>query len=119
MSALQLGTTGLSFAITAAETGGLIQSLEIRKTREKASVRDNDGDTCGVAYFDPSEEINFEFFPSGATGVAAASPGASVALANYTPSAGLVITEELTESRSNDNFRKMSVKAVVHPAITS
>lgn len=119
MSALLLGSSGLSFALSAAESGGLIQSLEIRKTREKATVRDNDGDTVGVAYFDPTEEISFDFFPVGDGGVAAASPGAAVALANYTPSAGIVITEETTESRTNDAYRKISVRNIVYPSITS
>lgn len=116
MGATLLGLAGLTFGLIA-ETGGQIQNLEVRQTREKASVRDADGDTVAVAYYDPSEEISFEFFPTGATGVAAASPGVAVSLSNYTPSAGSIITEEVTITRPNTDYKKMSVKAVNHPLI--
>lgn len=116
MAAIQIGTSGLSFGLSA-ETGGLIQNLEIRKTRDKAVVQDEDGDTVGAAYFNPLEEVNVEFFPTGSTGLAAASVGVALTVANYTPAAGSIYTEEVTTTRPNTDFRKMSIKAMVHPSI--
>ena len=117
MAAILLGTAGLSFGLVA-ETGGIIQNLEVRLGREKAEVKDPDGDTVAAAYYNPTEEISFEHFPTGSTGIAAASPGVAVSLSNYTPGAGIIITEEVTTTRPNTDYRKVAVRAMVHPLIT-
>ena len=119
MSALTLGLAGLTFGLTANETGGQIQDLEIRQTREKATVRGNQGDTMAAAYYDPTNEITFNFVPTSNTGIGAASPGVAVALANHTPSAGSVIVEEVTINQTNTDYKKQSVKAINYPQITA
>lgn len=116
MAAISIGTAGLSFGLIA-ETGGMIQNLEIRQTREKAVVLDPDGDTTAATYFNPLEEVTLDFFPTGATGVAAAAIGTALTVANYTPSAGSIYTEEITITRPNTDYRKHSIKATVHPSI--
>jgi hypothetical protein len=118
MAALTLGLAGLSFGLST-ETGGQIQNLEIRESREEVKVRDADGDTVGATYIDPSQEITYDFFPTGATGIAAASPGAAVTVTNHTPAAGLIIVTEVTTTRANTDYKKVSVKAVNYPLITS
>jgi hypothetical protein len=119
MAAIKLGLAGLTFGFASDETGGVIQSLEIRRSRDKAVVRDADGDTVACAYFDPKEEISFEFFTTGGTGLSAASPGVAVSVTNYTPAAGLIITEEVTISRTNTDYQKHSVKAMNYALVTS
>lgn len=116
MAAILLGTAGVSFGLIA-ETGGFIQNVEIRLSREKADVKDPDGDITAVAYFNPTEEISFDHVPTGSTGIAAASPGVAVTLANYTPTAGSIITEEVTTTRPNTDYKRVSVRAMVHPLI--
>ena len=118
MAAISLGLAGLSFGLSA-ETGGKIQNLEVRVSRKKATVIDEDGDTVAATYFDPTEELSFEFNPTGSTGIAASSPGVAVTVANYTPAAGIIITEEVTTTRANNDYKKVAVKAIVHPLITS
>lgn len=119
MSALTLGLAGLTFGFTASETGGQIQDLEIVRNREKVTVRDNDGDTVAASFFDPTEEITFNFVPTGNTGIAAASPGVIAALLNYTPASGAIIVESVTINSSNTDYKKMSVKAINYPSISS
>ena len=118
MPALYFGLAGLCFGLVD-ETGGAIQNVEIRKTREKQVAKNAGGETIAKVYFDPSEEISYDLLPTTATCAAAASPGVSLSLTNYAPAAGLIITEETTQTRPNDNYRKFAVKAVVHPLITT
>jgi len=119
MPALQLGLAGLSFGLST-ETGGAIQNLEVRDSREKAVAKNAGGETVGAVYFDPKSEVSYDLLPTSAISAASASPGVSlVGFVNYVPSAGLLITEEVTTTRPNDNFKKLAVKAVVHPLITT
>lgn len=118
MAAIKLGTQGLTFGCTA-ETGGIIQSLEVRRSREKAEVKGPEGAVEAVAFFNPTEEISGEFYPTGSSDIAGISPGVAYALAGYVPASGLVIIEEVTANHGNAEFKKMSFKAVVYPAITA
>lgn len=119
MAAIKFGTSGLTFGFASDETGGVLQSLEIRRTRDKATVQDVDGDMVACCYFNPTEEISFDFFPTSGAGVAASSPGVAVSLTNYSPAAGLIIVEEVTITRTNTEYQKHSVKAFNTPLVTS
>jgi len=119
MAALTLGLAGLTFGFTATETGGQIQDLEVRRSREKVTVRGNQGDTLAATYFDPTEEITFNLVPTGSTGIAAASPGVVLSMLNYLPSSGAIIVEEVTINQTNTDYKKMSVKAMNYPQISS
>ena len=116
MAAIYLGTAGLTFGLVA-ETGGVIQNVQVRRTREKAVVKNQVGEITTAVYFDPTEEITYDFFVSGSTGVAASSIGVAVTLTNYTPSAGAIYPEEITISKPNNDFVKYSVKAMAHALI--
>lgn len=118
MAANLFGLTGVSFGLVA-ETGGKIQDLEVRQTRESAVIQDEDGDECAVSLFNPKEEITFNFFPTGSTGIGGAATGAAVTLANYTPGAGIILVDEVTTTRPNTNYKKVAVKATVRPLVTS
>jgi hypothetical protein len=116
MAALTLGLAGLSFGLVA-ETGGKIQNIEIRNVRDKATVKDETGGTVGATYYDPRNEINFEAFVTGATGIAAASPGVALTVANFTPGNGTIIAEEVTTRQQNVDYKKITVKAMNWAAI--
>lgn len=119
MAAIEFGTDGLTWGLSA-EAGGLIQDLEIRDVREKASVRDAAGATKAKCYYDPRTEVSFNFYPTGGgSGLNAITCAASFSLTNYTPAAGLIIAEEVTHSRTNTEYWKTSVKAEICPDITS
>lgn len=118
MAAISLGTAGLSFGLTA-ETGVIIQNLEIRNSREKAEVLDPDGDVVAVTFFKPTEEITWDGVQSSGSGLGASSPGVAVTIANYTPTAGIIITEEVTTTRPNTDYKKLAAKAIVYPLVTS
>ena len=119
MPALQLGHAGLSIGLSA-ETGGAIQNLEVRLSSEKAVAKNCGGETVAATYFDPKSEISYDLLPTSAISAASASPGVSlVGFVNYVPSAGLLIAEEVTTTSPNDNYKKIAVKCVNHPLITS
>ena len=118
MSAIQLGTAGLSFGLIA-ETGLIVENVEIRDAREKAEVLDPDGDVVAVAYFKPTTEVQVSGVQSGGTGIGAASPGVALTVANYVPSAGIIITEEVTITKPNTDYKRLDVKAIVYPLVTS
>lgn len=117
MAATLYGTTGLSFGVTA-ETGGLLQSIEIKKSVEKATVRDADGDTVGKALYDPSEEISLEFvFTTTGAGLGAATLAGALSLSSYTPTSGSMHVEEITDKRENTGYRTISMKLSNNPLI--
>ena len=116
MAAIYIGTAGLTFGLVS-ETGGVIQNVQIRRTREKASIKNQVGEITTAVYYDPLEEITYDFFLSGATGIAASSIGTAVTLSNYTPTAGSIYPEEITISKVNNDFVKYSVKAIAHALI--
>lgn len=118
MAATLHGASGLTFGNTA-ETGGYLQNFEVRNGMEKTEVRDEQGSFVAVAQYNRTEEISGEFVPSGSSGLGAAAPAAALTLASYTPSAGLILVDELTAKRSNTGFKSQGFKAFVYPLITS
>ena len=116
MAAISLGTAGLTFGLTT-ETGGIIQNVKISKKRDKATVKNQVGEITAATYFNPTEEISFEHFPTGATGVAAASIGVALTMANWTATAGTIYPEEITITKPNNDYMKWEVKAVAHALI--
>lgn len=119
MAAILLGLAGLTFGFSSDETGGVIQSIQIKKGREKQTVRNKTGEVAAASFYNPTEEISYDFVPSGGGGVSSISPGVAVSLANYTPLAGIIITEEVTISRKNTEYESISSKAIVYPLILS
>ena len=118
MSATIHGTTGLAFGTTT-ETGGYLQSLEVRHATEKTEVRNEQGEFVGVALYNKTEEISFEAVLYGSTGLAAIATAAVLTLASYTPAAGVILVEEFSTKFSNTGFKSTSAKAFVYPLITS
>lgn len=119
-AATLFGTAGVTFGFPNEEGGFLIEKMEVSETRAvKGEVRDTQGNMKAKAYADKTINISIDGVPSSATGIGAAAVASSLTVANYTPSAGLIIVEEITTSSSNTDYKKQSIKAVCHPSITS
>ena len=92
-------------------TGALsqIQSLDFSRKATKEQVRDNTGNTSGVAYSDHEDSATIDFiFTSGTASGSATltdvpSPGALVTLtdANFTPLTKTLLCDEFSVSRGN------------------
>ena len=122
MAATLLGSsTGTSFGCTA-ETGILITSFSIATSTDKQEVKDENGAVKLVAYYNPKAAISVAGTVAGTTGVAAATVGAALTLANTESvggvSAGSVLVESVTVSKKQDGFKDISISAVRYPGIT-
>lgn len=118
MSATVHGTDGLVFGLTT-ETGGYINSLEVRSSTEKTEVRNEQGQYVGVALYNPTVEITGEAVLYGDTGLGAIAPAATLTLANYSPTAGIILVEEVTTKSTETTFQSTSFKAFCYPLITT
>lgn len=118
-SALYLGTgsAGISFGITSAETGGLIQNLKIHAGSDKVEVKDNQGKYVGRVDSGFKKEVSYELIPTTGVSAAGASPGVSLALTNSVGT-GLLVTDDTDDDRTNSDLRKFSVKATLYPDMT-
>jgi hypothetical protein len=120
MAETLFGTAGLTFGFPSAESGFLIEKMEVTETREvKGEVRDNNGDMKAKAYSDQTFNISIDGVPYSATGIGAATVAAALTVASYSPASGIIIVEEISTSFSNTDYKRQSIKAVVHPGITT
>lgn len=119
-NATLFGTAGVTFGFPNAESGFLIEKMDVSESREvKGEVRDTQGNMVAKAYSDKTYNISIDGVPSSATGIGAASVAASLTVANYTPAAGLIIVEEITTNYANTDYKRQSIKAICHPSITT
>jgi hypothetical protein len=116
MSATLYGTSGLTFGLTA-ETGGLVQSVEIKSSIDKVEAKNHEGETTGIAFHNAMHELTVTFLRTGGTGLGAATLAAAVTSANYTPAAGSLYCEEITDKRENKAYREITLKLVNHPLV--
>lgn len=118
MSATIKGTAGLAFGTTT-ETGGYLQSLEVRHAVEKAEVRNETGEFIGVAFYNKTEEVSGEAVMYGSAGLGGIATATALTLASYTPAAGLILVDEFSTKYSNVGFKSTSFKALIYPLITT
>jgi hypothetical protein len=123
MPATLLGSsTGTSFGCTA-ETGILINSFSISTSTDKQEVRDENGQVKLVAYYNPRAAISVAGTVAGTSGVAAATVGVALTLANIESvggvSTGAVLVDSVQVSKRLDGFKDISVSATRYPGITA
>jgi hypothetical protein len=120
MATLLGTTTGVSFGASA-ESGILINSLSINAQSDKQEVRNASGDVVLVSYYNQRAEISVSGTIAGTTGVAAASVGAALTLANMQSvggvTTGAVCVNSVTVSVKPDGFKELSVSATRYPGV--
>jgi len=123
MAVTLLGTsTGTVFGATA-ETGILINAFSISTSSDKQEVKNENGEVKLMAIYNPKSTISVSGTVAGTTGVAGATVGTALTLANIEAvggvSAGLVIVESVSISKKPDGFKDISISAIRYPLITT
>lgn len=122
MSAKHFGTTGLEWGLTT-ETGILAQSYTRSVTGTEKVVKNHEGETAGVALYDPVAEHNISGYVTGSTGIAAAAFGEVLTIATAKTgngvSAGAVICTGVTDTLSNEDYAMIEATAKQWPLVTA
>lgn len=112
MAATTIGTSGLSFGITA-EAGGLVQSFTETRNVERAEVRNASGEVVAAALFNPTDTFAFS---TTITGAYATTAGAVLTtLANATSTGGKIVVDSVTVNKASDGFVTVDVSATRFP----
>jgi hypothetical protein len=115
MAAVTIGTSNLTFGITA-ETGGLVQSFSEVRNVQKQEVRNNVGEVTGVAFFNATTAYSLSLTTT--TAFTSTSAGGAISIANATTSVGSTRIDSLTISKSNDGFVTVDISATGYPNVT-
>jgi hypothetical protein len=121
MNPILVNLAGLIFLMQA-ESGILVQNFERQTSRTREDVFDaSQGVDIGFVSYNPQATYTCKGRVSGGGGVAAASPGVSIAFANLTTgngvTAGGIYTETVSISHTEKGFREISVTAMQKPGI--
>jgi hypothetical protein len=117
-----IGLTGATFLLTA-ETGGIIQSFQRNVESKKIAVYDGSvGATTGMVFHDPHATYTVKIITTGSTGLAAATPGATITLANTSSGNGVttggVYADSIQLSHDAEQLQTLTITAEQWPAIT-
>jgi len=123
MSANLFGNSDLVWGLTT-ETGILIQSYSNAVSGQERLAKNHEGETVGVSEYDPMAEHTIEGLIAGTEGIANASFGAELTVANDGiltggVSTGLIIVTGVTGSGSNEEYNSISVTARQWPLVTA
>lgn len=116
-----VGLSGATWLLSA-ETGGAIQSYGRETTRKFIFVYDAGvGKTTGFCAHDPHATYEIEIIQTGATGLAAASPGVVITLNSTTSGNGVttggIYCQNFRIRHSGEDFRRCTISAIQYPAI--
>jgi hypothetical protein len=115
MAAVTIGTTGLSFGLSAEPSLGLVQSFSEARNVEKNEVRNNAGDIVAIGYYNATTSYSLSVAITGSYNVTAGA--ALAALANAT-TLGTTRIESITLNKSNDAFTTLDISATGYPNIS-
>lgn len=110
--------SSVSWGIASAETGGLIQNLEIEDKVDEREIRDNKGAVCTHISYNRMKIVSGSFFTTSAADISAITPSAAYAFANVSDSAAKIVTNVKT-TLEVENAKKIDFEAKIYPAITS
>ena len=120
MASLLGTTTGVSFGASA-ETGILIDSFSLTATQNKREVMNEVGEVVLVAFSGKKATGTISGTIAGTTGVAAASVGAALTLANMESvggvTTGTTVVDSVTISKSIGDLKKISIPFTRYPSI--
>ena len=117
MAATLIGPADYSFGLTA-EAGVAVASFEGSSQRQKREVSNEVGDIVAVGYYAAKKVFSVSgTMKLPAVGLAAASPGVAIVLANAGDGGGIIVCDEFSVSRSNEDFAKFSGTFTQYPSI--
>lgn len=124
MPVTTIGSAGVMWGLTA-ETGILCQSFTAKTSREKNQVRNAEGEFVAVAFYNALQTISVAGVMTGPaqSGVGAAAPGAILTFVNTAITNGVttggIFVDDVEVSKSNTEFKKITVNATQYPLIAS
>lgn len=115
MAATTIGTSGLQFGLTT-ETIGLVQSFTETRNVEKQEVKNQSGETVGVAFYNPTTAYSLSFNSVSAN--YATTAGASLAAIANAVTVGTVRIDSVTINKTNDSFVSIDISATGYPNVS-
>lgn len=104
-----------------AETGIILSSFSRSVQSSKAELMDEDGDIVAVSHYGKTASISLTGAINGTSGVATASVGALLTLANSTSEFGVtggkIVVDSVSSEQGSDAFKTLSIEATQYPSL--
>ena len=104
-----------------AETGVILSSFSRSVQSSKSELMDEDGDIVAVSYYGRTATISIAGAINGSTGVATASVGSLLSIANATTEFGVtggkIIVDSVSSEQGSDAFKTMTIEATQYPSL--
>lgn len=104
-----------------AETGIILSSFSRSVQSQKAELMDEDGDIVAVSHYGRTATISLTGAINGTTGVATASIGGLLTLANATTEFGVtggkIVVDSVSSEQGSDAFKTLSIEATQYPSL--
>jgi hypothetical protein len=104
-----------------AETGLILSSFSRSVQSSKSELMDEEGDIVAVSHYGKTATISLSGAINGSSGVATASVGGLLTLANATTehgvSGGKIIVDSVSSEQGSDAFKTISVEATQYPSM--
>lgn len=110
----------VTFGATA-ETGIILSSFNRSVQGQKAELMDEDGDIVAVSSYGRTASISISGAINGTSGIATASVGGLLTIANATTEFGVtggkIVVDTVSSEQGSDKFRTISVEATQYPSM--
>ena len=104
-----------------AETGIILSSFSRSVQSSKSELMDEDGDIVAVSYYGKTATISLTGAINGSSGVATASIGGLLTLANTTTEFGVtggkIVVDSVSSEQGSDAFMTLSIEATQYPSL--
>ena len=104
-----------------AETGIILSSFSRSVQSSKSELMDEDGDIVAVSYYGRTATISIAGAINGSSGVATASVGGLLTLANTTTEFGVtggkIVVDSVSSEQGSDAFKTLTIEATQYPSL--
>jgi hypothetical protein len=104
-----------------AETGVILSSFSRSVQSSKSELMDEDGDIVAVSYYGRTATISIAGAINGTTGVATASVGSLLTIANATTEFGVtggkIVVDSVSSEQGSDAFKTLTIEATQYPSL--
>jgi hypothetical protein len=104
-----------------AETGIILSSFSRSVQSQKAELMDEDGDIVAVSHYGRTATISLTGAINGSSGVATATIGGLLTLANATTEFGVtggkIVVDSVSSEQGSDAFKTLTIQATQYPSL--
>jgi len=104
-----------------AETGVILSSFSRSVQSSKSELMDEDGDIVAVSYYGRTATISIAGAINGSSGVATASVGSLLTIANATTEFGVtggkIVVDSVSSEQGSDAFKTLTIEATQYPSL--